>query len=114
MANSMSGNNSSGHPKKKRAAPRTVRASALFRDVEKVKKLRKGKTSLAVDKNAAVDAPVEEQQLVADHEWDALLHTFEPEGEELPSRRIIQEEEDLWQRLNTTRWLKESDPSAEA
>ena len=51
-------------------------------------------------------APAEE--LIAPHEWDAMLNSFEgdtatpPDAPRLPGEY----DEELWERLSSTRWLK--------
>ncbi len=84
-----------------------IMTANLFRDASKVKNLRKQKTILGTEEDV-MDASVTDE-LVADHEWESLLHTFEPEAGEL---HVGGEEEsdDLWERLSTTRWLKSSAP----
>lgn len=81
--------------------------ATLFRDASKVKNLRK-KTTISAAEEELMDAAVTDE-LVADHEWESLLHTFEPEAGEL---HVGGEEEsdDLWERLSSTRWLKSSAP----
>ena len=67
-------------------------------------KKRGNKTKLRGTKPAR---PV--QELVAPHEWDALVqHTFENEHLSAPQRRGKAEEshDELWERLTSTRWLK--------
>ncbi len=80
----------------------------LFRDVAKVKNLRKRKASDGAAEDM-LDASVTDE-LVADHEWESMLHTFEPEADELSPGAGGAESDDLWERLSTTRWLKSSNP----
>jgi len=56
-----------------------------------------------------LDASVTDE-LVADHEWEAMLHTFETETDELSPGAGGPESDDLWERLSSTRWLKSSAP----
>lgn|GEM_PF-5784686 len=45
------------------------------------------------------------QELVAPHEWEALLYNFENEAvAEAPME--VAEVEDIWERLSSTRWIK--------
>ena len=79
-----------------------VMTAKLFRDAANVKNVRKQKTILGTDEEAA-DASVE---LVADHEWEALLHNFDQETDDLSNSADLDEREELWERLSSTRWLK--------
>lgn len=59
-----------------------------------------------------MDASVTDE-LVADHEWEALLHNFEHETDELSpggGGGGGEEGEELWERLSSTRWLKAPAP----
>ena len=53
------------------------------------------------------------QELIAPHEWAALLNTPESESEETYvgtpeiAADLNAETDDLWERLSSTRWIKE-------
>lgn len=93
----------------KRSPITAIITADLFRDVAKVKNLRKRKTRAETEEDV-MDASVTDE-LVADHEWESMLHTFEPEADELAPGAGGAESDDLWERLSTTRWLKSSAPN---
>jgi hypothetical protein len=83
----------------------------LFRDAAGIKKVRKRKTILGSE-DLAMDASVTDE-LVADHEWEALLQPFEQETDALsPGAGGLEEDggDELWERLSSTRWLKAAAP----
>lgn len=90
----------------KRSPLPAVLTANLFRDAANVKNLRKRKT-IQGDEEELMDASVTDE-LIADHEWESLLHTFEYEADELSPGDA--ESDDLWERLSSTRWLKSSAP----
>ena len=102
-----SGKEYSGQQVLKRSPKTAIMTANLFREVAKVKNLRKRKTT--VGDEDLMDASVTDE-LVADHEWESMLHTFEPEADELSPGAGGAESDDLWERLSTTRWLKSSAP----
>lgn len=79
----------------------------IFREVSKVRPLRKNKAVFDAEEEH-VDAN-HTGELVADHEWGALIDTFEPDGEAPVASTA--EEDELWERLSSTRWLKSTPPS---
>ena len=101
----------SGQQVLKRSPIPALITAALFREVAKVKKVRKEKTIVGAE-SGIMDASVTDE-LVADHEWESMLHTFEPEADELSPGTGGAESDDLWERLSTTRWLKSSAPRDE-
>ncbi|HLX63033.1 MAG TPA: hypothetical protein VKX17_17315 [Planctomycetota bacterium] len=90
---------------------KTSRALALianlFREQGIVKNAKDSKVIKAAQNDDAVDVPVSDE-LVADHEWESLVQTFDPEPDELP--HVAADEEDLWEKLSSTRWLKAAAP----
>lgn len=103
-----SGKEYSGPQVLKRSPNTAVMTANLFREVAKVKNLRKRKTIVGTEEEL-LDASVTDE-LVADHEWESMLHTFEPETDELSPGAGGAESDDLWERLSSTRWLKSSAP----
>lgn len=96
-------------PSNQRKGGLVAKAAGLFQEASKVRRLPKKKTTLWNSENI-MDASVSEE-LVADHEWETLLDTFENEGDELVGDA---EEHDLWERLSSTRWLKATPTRASA
>ncbi len=53
------------------------------------------------------------KELVSPDEWDALLHSFESDGATATSTRdgttglMLDSSDDLWEKLSSTRWLKD-------
>jgi hypothetical protein len=108
----LAGSPHSGREKQRKAGPAAESTTHIFREAMKVRQLRKRKTQMG-DGEPVVDAPVD-QELVADHEWDALLHAFDTEPGELPPGDGVDEHDALWERLSSTRWLKQTPPDAPA
>ena len=93
------------NPSKRQRKGRALNTADVFRDALKVKRLRK--TETVMDAAPGVNAAPGNGELMPDHEWAALIHTFEHEAEAHASSDV---EDELWKRLSSTRWLKDNVP----
>lgn len=93
-------------PSKRQRKGRAANAADVFRDALKVKRLRKTETVMESAPGAGVNPVPGGGELMPDHEWAALIHTFEHEAEAHASSV----EDELWDRLSSTRWLKDNVP----
>jgi hypothetical protein len=70
------------------------------------------RTQFSTFRNTAPSKAAPVKELIAPHEWAALLNSFEnePEGstrQTSATGEIEIESEDLWEKLSSTRWLKQ-------
>lgn len=92
-----------GQPSRRKRNANTSHTAEVFRDALKVKRLRKKATILGTEEKPVVGQTPD--QLVADHEWASLIHNFEHEAE----AHAGDAEDELWERLGSTRWLKDTE-----
>ena len=106
----VSGNSYSRQQGLKRSPITAIVTAKLFRDASKVKNLQKRTANTEAEDE--LELPVA-GELVAEHEWESMLHTFEPEADELSPGTGGAASDDLWERLSSTRWLKSTSPRDE-
>jgi hypothetical protein len=91
-----------------------------YRKLEQMEKIasKKKKSSVGTANGAATPTHQPVQELVAPHEWDMMLNAFEengvtPTSQPVPAPGQIEiDSEDLWEKLSSTRWLKEPRPGS--
>ena len=97
------------------AGPRSAEMATQYRKLEEMENIAATKKpSAGKDTAAPTKKPAESvRELVAPHEWESMLNAFDESGVTVTSEyksapgEIEIDAEDLWERLSSTRWLKE-------
>ena len=90
-----------------------LESTEMKKRIDKQSRLRYGKRASST-KRSSVESDSRPQELMTPHEWKSMLHNIENQAApaEIRARppssaELDRADEELWERLSSTRWIKE-------